>query len=99
MTVTSARGYCEDTSGSGWTLFALSVTGMIISLITPGHDEVDEWLMDGGGAVALIGMAMIGQKPFKQPARRSPIAYAIVNFDEVCKSKPRERNSTGTRPS
>jgi hypothetical protein len=85
-------------STAGWTLFALSVTGMIISLITPGHDEVDEWLMDGGGAVALIGMAMIGRKPFKQPARRSPMASAIVNFDEVRKSKPRERNSAGTRP-
>ena len=79
-------------STAGWTLFALSVTGMIISLITSGHDEVDEWLMDGGGAVALIGMAMIGWKPFRQPARRSPMASAIVNFDEVRKSKPLERN-------
>jgi hypothetical protein len=33
-------------STAAWILFALSVTGMIISLITPGHDEVDEWLMD-----------------------------------------------------
>jgi hypothetical protein len=88
-----------STSTAGWTLFALSVTGMIISMITPGHDEVDEWLMDGGGAVALIGMAMIGRKPFKQPARRSPMASAIINFDEVRKSKRRERNSAGTRPS
>ena len=79
-------------STAGWTLFALSVTGMIISLITPGHDEVDEWLMVGGGAVALIGMAMIGWKPVKrQPARRNPMVSAVINFDEVRKSKPRER--------
>jgi len=53
-------------STAGWTLFALSVAGMIISLITPGTDEVDEWLMVGGGAVAFVGMTMIGWKPFKQ---------------------------------
>ncbi len=88
-----------STSTAGWILFALSVTGMIISMITPGHDEVDEWLMDGGGAVALIGMAMIGWKPFKrQPTRRDPMASAVINFDEVRKSKLRERNSAGTRP-
>jgi hypothetical protein len=65
---------------------------MIISLIMPGHDEVDEWLMAGRGAVAVIGMAMIGWKPFKrQPARRNPVASAVINFDEVRKSKPLER--------
>ena len=79
-------------STAGWTLFALSVTGMIISLITPGHDEVDEWLMDGGGAVALIGMAMIGWKPFKrQPTRRDPMASAVIDIDKVRKLKLRER--------
>ena len=79
-------------STAGWTLFALSVAGMIISLITPGTDEVDEWLMVGGGAVAFVGMAIVGWKPSKwQPARRNPMVSAVINFDEVRKSKPQER--------
>jgi hypothetical protein len=54
--------------------------------------RLDEWLMVGGGAVAVIGMAEIGWKPFKpQPARRNPAASAVINIDEARKSRPRER--------